>query len=119
MEPAYRYKVFIERVIDGDTVVGVVQLGFHVTLRQSRLRLYGINTPELHSSVESERTAAHAAKERLRGLIEGKHVVVEFAKEREKYGGFLGTIFVDGLPSGMETVNKLLVAEGFAKPYKP
>lgn len=119
MTPSYRYSVFVHRVLDGDSVDGTIDLGFRITIRQSRIRLYGINSAELRSSDEAERLSAQVAKERLRGLVEGKQIVVEFAKEREKYGGFLGTIFVDGLPEGVETVNKLLVAEGLAKPYHP
>ncbi|HHN73390.1 MAG TPA: thermonuclease family protein, partial [Thermopetrobacter sp.] len=43
--PAYRYRLRVLRVIDGDTLVARVDLGFetHVVVR---LRLAGIDAPE-------------------------------------------------------------------------
>lgn len=45
--PAYRYKAVLRRVIDGDTIVVDVDLGFHVWVRDVKLRLRDINAYEL------------------------------------------------------------------------
>ena len=42
MEPGYRYRAKLERVVDGDTVDVVIDLGFYVELRE-RVRLEGID----------------------------------------------------------------------------
>ena len=42
----YTYKANIVRVIDGDTVVADIDLGFDVWLRKEHLRLVGIDAPE-------------------------------------------------------------------------
>ena len=40
----YVYKAIIERVVDGDTLVALIDLGFQVK-KEQRLRLAGIDTP--------------------------------------------------------------------------
>lgn len=56
----YIRRARIERVIDGDTVEAVIDVGFHLTARH-RLRIIGIDTPELRSRSLLERTrGAHA-----------------------------------------------------------
>ena len=47
MEPCYRYRARLERVVDGDTIDVLIELGFYVTLRE-RVRLEGIDTPEIY-----------------------------------------------------------------------
>ena len=44
----YKYKATVGRVVDGDTVDVVIDLGFKITTNQ-RIRLEGINTPETYS----------------------------------------------------------------------
>jgi micrococcal nuclease len=43
----YEYGVEIVRVVDGDTVDVNIDLGFGVWLRKERVRLYGIDTPDV------------------------------------------------------------------------
>jgi micrococcal nuclease len=47
MEPCYRYRARLGRVVDGDTIDVLIELGFYVTLRE-RVRLEGIDTPEIY-----------------------------------------------------------------------
>ena len=42
----YTYWATLERVIDGDTVVLNIDLGFNVTLTGVHMRIYGIDCPE-------------------------------------------------------------------------
>ena len=46
-EPSYRYRAKLDRVVDGDTMDVVIDLGFYVVLRE-RVRLAGIDTPEIY-----------------------------------------------------------------------
>ena len=41
----YEYNCTVERVVDGDTIDVVLDLGFDI-LHKCRVRLYGIDTPE-------------------------------------------------------------------------
>jgi len=41
----YKYNAKLIRVIDGDTIDALIDLGFNVWVKK-RIRLYGINTPE-------------------------------------------------------------------------
>ena len=41
----YTYKAKLIRVIDGDTIVADIDLGFNMILRDQHIRLTGINTP--------------------------------------------------------------------------
>ncbi len=47
MEPDYRYRAKRDRVVDGDTMDVVIDLGFYVEMRE-RVRLAGIDTPEIY-----------------------------------------------------------------------
>ena len=45
-KPVYTYKIVeVVKIIDGDTIDIIIDLGFHVSIKK-RVRLYGINTPE-------------------------------------------------------------------------
>ena len=109
----YEYNATILRVIDGETVEATVDLGFS-TFFKSNFRLFGIDTPELHSSVPAVRELATRAKSRLIELIEGQTVLVRTHKP-DKYGRWLVEIKTPDITLG--TVNSQLIAEGFAKPY--
>ena len=41
----YEYSCTVDRVVDGDTIDVILDLGFDILYR-SRVRLYGIDTPE-------------------------------------------------------------------------
>lgn len=110
----YEYNAKIERVVDGDTVYAIVDLGFCIYTRVD-LRLFGIDTPEMHSSNPEERIKAKAAKDRLISLIEGKDVVIRTHKA-DKYGRWLAEIKPVGY-IGIGTVNTQLISEGLAQKY--
>lgn len=69
----YHYKATVKRVIDGDTVVVDVDLGFSVVLRDQPVRLAKVNTPEKKGKTKA---AGVAAKEALEAKLSGKEVVL-------------------------------------------
>lgn len=110
--PDYTYKAQCLSVVDGDTAKVLCDLGFDTSIKIT-LRLYGINTPEIHSKIADEREQAQKAKARLIELIEGKEIIVRTFKTKEKYGRYLAQIFlVDSV-----CVNDVLVDEGLAEAY--
>ena len=52
----YIYKAELIRVIDGDTVELIIDLGFD-TSRHERFRLYGIDAPEVNTAAGKEAKA--------------------------------------------------------------
>ena len=97
-------------VYDGDTVTLDIDLGFNHSMNNQKIRLFGINTPEVRGI---EREAGLVSKQRVKELILSKNVTLISHKDKTgKYGRWLGTIIVDGI-----NVNQLLLDEGLAKPY--
>lgn len=104
----FSYIGTVTKVVDGDTVEAVIDLGFTISVRE-RFRLLGINAPEMKGPEAAE---GHKSKEWLAAQIEGKKVTIE-SHGQEKYGRWLAVILVDG-----ESVNKRMVTEGLAKVYE-
>lgn len=109
----YEYKAVVLRVVDGDTVDLDIDLGMR-THTLERIRLDGLNAPELHSKDQSERDAAKVSADFLRSLLADPNVVIKTKKDsQEKYGRYLGTIF----NSAGENVNEAMIKTGHAVPY--
>lgn len=107
----YNYKAHIKDVYDGDTVTAVVDLGF-LHYQEMKLRLYGIDTPEMRGE---EREQGIVVRDIVRGLILGKEVEIHTKKDKQgKYGRYLATIILDGL-----NINEWLVENGHAEVYLP
>ncbi len=107
----YNYKAKIIDVYDGDTVTAIVDLGF-LHFQEMKLRLYGIDTPELRGD---EKEAGIVVRDLVREMILNKDVEIHSYKDKQgKYGRYLANIIVDGLD-----VNQWLVDNGHAKSYFP
>jgi len=97
--------VSVAYIFDGDTFR---------TRSGERVRLLGINTPEIAHNAQAEQPYAKQAKRRLTQLIQGKSVQLRLDKEKkDKYGRTLAQIYLrDG-----RWINDILVAEGLAQVY--
>ena len=116
----YEYKALIKRIIDGDTVDIDIDLGFGVWLRDERVRIMGIDTPESRTSDTTEKQFGLAAKARLKELIpEGSMQVLktEVNKNGEDMKGKFGRILGDFLIE-KKKVTEILVGEGHAVKYQ-
>lgn len=109
----YEYKIKeIVKVIDGDTVDILIDLGFSV-YHKERVRLSGIDTPEMNSKNVLEKEMAKKAKTFITTwLKEQKNLTIKTYKD-DKYGRLLGEIFGNG---GV-CVNNLLMEKGLAWDY--
>lgn len=107
----YEYKCRIVKVIDGDTVDCEIDLGFHIYIIK-RVRLLGVDTPEMNSSNEDQRLAARAAKDFVISIQESVTSIKTELDKADKYGRVLGTIFTH-----KKSVNSMLIEEGHAVPY--
>jgi micrococcal nuclease len=107
----YEYKATVTKVYDGDTITVDFDLGFGILIRKQKIRLYGINTPEVRGTEKSEGIISRDA---LRERILGKVVTIKtFRDKKGKYGRWLGEVFVEE-----ENINQWLITEGYAKEYK-
>ena len=109
----YEYKAKLDRVIDGDTVDAMIDLGFDTWVHK-RIRLEGIDAPETRTRDLDEKAQGYVTKERLTSLLEasnGEFMVVSHGVG--KYGRCLGTIMI-----GKENINELLISEGLAEEYR-
>jgi micrococcal nuclease len=109
----YEYNATLDRVIDGDTVDAMIDLGFDTWVHK-RIRLQGIDAPETRTRDLDEKAQGFIAKGRLTDLLEasnGEFVVVSHGVG--KYGRCLGTIIIEN-----ENINELLIREGLAEVYE-
>lgn len=107
-----RHSCYVERVLDGDSVVVTLYLGLGIALSHVHCRLLGIDTPEL-AGPDAER--ARLAKARLAQLMGGAGPFeVEMDEKRDKYGRLLVILHAQGLDA---SVNDVLLREGLAVPY--
>jgi len=106
----YEYKAKAIRVVDGDTVVLRIDVGFHVFVEHS-CRILGIDTPETHRP-KSEGEKSHGLKATARAidLLVEEDLIIKSSKAG-KYGRFLVQIT---LPDGRD-YTETMISEGFEK----
>ena len=111
----FRYNAVLERVIDGDTVDATIDLGFD-TWKKTRIRFYGINTPESRTRDLEEKKRGLAAKDRLIEILKANdNKFVLQSHGVGKYGRCLGELFVETL--GETSVQQTLINEGHGVAY--
>ena len=108
----YEYKATIRRIVDGDTVDVDIDLGFDCWVRNQRIRLFGIDTPECRTRNKQEKAHGLLAKAYAQKTLKLGGVYALRTKEKGKFGRYLGEIKV-----GRTTLNKLLIKEGLAVEY--
>ena len=117
----YEYKAKLLKVIDGDTVDVDIDLGFGVWLRNERVRIMGIDTPESRTRNRIEKLFGLAAKKRLKELLSTKELVLKTFKGRGgedakgKFGRILGDFNVYYHNDDRWTmVTEIMIKEGHA-----
>jgi len=120
------YDVVVVKVIDGDTVDVDIDLGFGVTLRDERVRIMGIDTPESRTRDKVEDLFGEAAKARLKELMKdgGKLITTEDRKGEDmkgKFGRILGDFEFEYKQENnaytVKRLTQLMIEEGHAVAY--
>jgi endonuclease YncB( thermonuclease family) len=118
----YEYKVVLDRVIDGDTVDLFIELGFY-TIANVRIRLLGVDAPEVRTKNEAEKELGLQAKHHVENWFvtqsaNGRDVYIKTYKT-EKYGRWLGILYyiMPGDPDVEMILNEELIDKGLAKVY--
>ena len=116
----YEYNSIIRYVVDGDTVDVDIDLGFGVWLRDQRIRLYGIDTPESRTRDLTEKLFGFAAKDFVKDYlpIGSTQVLKTFIGKdgedmRGKFGRILGDFFINDGKMLVET----MITEGYGVAY--
>jgi micrococcal nuclease len=118
----YIYKAELIRVVDGDTVDLIIDLGFD-TSRKERFRLYGIDAPEMRT--EAGKEAKAWLWEVLQPLesIYVQTIQLSTKAKRDKYGRFLAVLYskpptlalIMREPIHPSSINAKMIVEGHAK----
>jgi len=107
----YKYNAKLDRVVDGDTIDALVDLGFN-TWKKVRIRMMGMNAPESRTRDLEEKKLGLAAKARLIEMLGDGEFTLQ-SHGVGKYGRCLGEVFKDTDVS----LNKQLIKEGHATEY--
>jgi micrococcal nuclease len=105
----------IERVIDGDTVEVLLDLGFHIYTRK-RVRLMGIDTPECRTTDAEEKHYGLLAKDVLTDWCFQENAIPELrcpkVRYRDKFGRVLGQLWINDT-----NINQWLCENAYAVEY--
>ena len=113
----YTYKATVTSVYDGDTMTVDIDLGFSIVLRNIKLRLLGINTPELRGGTKITKSYAREARDFVRQKCLGKEVLIQ-SNGKGKYGRWLATVWhKDNEKTSEKSINDLLLENNLAEPY--
>ena len=114
----YEYRAKLIKVVDGDTVDVDIDLGFGVWLKDERVRIMGIDTPESRTSDKVEKVFGLASKNRLKELLGKECTLKTFAsKNGEDMKGKFGRILGDFIAEDGRLVTDILIEEGHAVKY--
>lgn len=113
----------IKKVLDGDTIDAVIDLGFDVMVMK-RIRLYGIDAPETRTTDNEMKTFGKIAKEQVfnwctKAMIDDNdNVRMEIIAHdtNDKYGRILGELLVYE-DERITNVNDWMVQNHYAIPF--
>jgi len=115
----YEFRANLVRVIDGDTVVFDIDLGFSIWMQKESVRFAFIDTPEVRTRDLIEKAKGLAAKEFVQErcddlLAQGGHFSLKTYKDVGKYGRFIAEIMLNYPDGEVINLNNLLLETGHA-----
>ena len=116
----YIYRAKLDRVVDGDTVDALIDVGFDIWFKK-RIRFMGLDTWESRTRDLEEKKKGLAAKARTKELLEKVSSKSGYFRLKShglgKYGRVLGEIFIMDKEGKQMSVNETLIAERHAYIY--
>ena len=107
----YEYNCEVKRVVDGDTIDVSIDLGFAIHY-SSRVRLYGIDTPESRTRNKDEKVRGLMSKKYLiDALSEGQVVIKTHRDKKGKFGRVLGEMYVNDNNINLRMVDEFLAVK--------
>ena len=118
----YSYRAKLLRVIDGDTIEVDVDLGMRIWIAKERIRVFGIDTPELTSKDPALRVQAQEAKaktaELLAGALDG-WLYLSTYPDTDHFGRWLAVVTITQADGSTLNLADELLRLGLAKVYTP
>lgn len=113
-----RFKpALVTNVVDGDTIDVVAGLGMEV-YHTARIRIFGVDTPEMRSKDENERKRAREAKKFVEDQILDKNIVL-ILRKKDSFGRYLASVlYMDKEGKVICELSEVLLKEGLAEVYK-
>jgi len=116
----YIYRAKLDRVIDGDTVDALIDVGFDIWVKK-RIRFMGIDTWESRTRDLEEKKKGLAAKARVVELLTEISSKPGYFRIKShgvgKYGRVLGELFIMDSEGLKYNINETLVTEGHGYEY--
>ena len=116
----YIYKAKLDRVVDGDTVDALIDVGFDIWFKK-RIRFKGVDTWESRTRNLEEKALGLKAKARTKELLEKVSSKSGYFRIKSyglgKYGRVLADVFVMDKDGKQWNVNETLISEGHAYVY--
>ncbi len=116
----YIYRAKLDRVVDGDTVDALIDVGFDIWFKK-RIRFKGVDTWESRTRNLEEKALGLKAKARTKELLEKVSSKSGYFRLKSyglgKYGRVLGELFIMDADGKQWNINKTLIAEGHAYVY--
>ena len=116
----YIYRGKLERVVDGDTIDALIDVGFYIWIKK-RIRYSGIDTWESRTRDLAEKAKGLEAKARNKELLLEVSENSGYFRLKSygvgKYGRVLGEIFIEDAEGKQYNINETLVAEGHGYVY--
>jgi len=116
----YIYRAKLDRVVDGDTIDAMIDVGFDIWVKK-RIRYMGIDTWESRTRDLDEKKKGMAAKYRNLELLEKVSAKSGYFRLKShgvgKYGRVLGEIFIQDEDGKSICINEQLKVEGHAYEY--
>tara|TARA_Y100000310_G_scaffold231359_1_gene233883 strand:+ start:1157 stop:1519 length:363 start_codon:yes stop_codon:yes gene_type:complete len=117
-EYLYHYKAEVISVYDGDTITIMMDMGMSHFAR-IKVRLLGIDTPEIRTRDLEEKKLGLSARDYLRERLMDKTIIIKTVK-KGKFGRWLGIIWLldeKALDTMHESINDELIRTGHAVKY--
>lgn len=106
-----RGKIELVRVYDGDTfIINIVNYP-KIIGQNIRIRIYGINTPEIRGTDIRTKLLAKEARDYLKEILVGKKIVLKNVR-RGKYFRIVANVYADKI-----NVGELMLEKGYAVEY--
>ena len=116
----YIYRGKLERVVDGDTIDALIDVGFDIWVKK-RIRYKGIDTWESRTRDLAEKAKGLEAKARNKELLVEVSAKSGYFRLKSygvgKYGRVLGEIFIQDANGVEMNINDTLIKEGHAYVY--
>ena len=115
----FEYNFKLVKVVDGDTIDVDIDLGFGVWLRNQRIRMMGIDTPESRTRDLEEKKFGLLAKDKLQTLLANGKVIKNFKDAKGKFGRILADVIVyHSAEDRWCGATEIMIAQGYGVKYE-